>query len=454
MKPRRAAISTATSTDRFLSLDEITERASEVLERSTADETEIVWLETKGGLAENQNRQVESRRHRERAVLVRVIDRRRVGSHRTGTASIGELEAAVRSAIAQSRSREPLPGMLHLPVDESPLAPTENLWDRRIAELDLDRVGSLFKPWLAQRGRIRLEWKAARVCVLNSRGVRRCTQVTAANLQAVIGRRPGGGRAGGAARTLDGLRGDAIVDRARQRHATGPVGELPADPGRIVFAPEATAQICDILNRVAFSAVAYYHGSSFLRQHLDDQVFDRAFHLVDDGTDPAGLPFPFDLEGTVKRPVDMISKGTPKTPAVDQRQAAQLGLSATAHAIGGNDARALNLFLRPGEADDRQVLASAEDGIWIGWLDQVECFEPGRVQIRSRAGGVRRIQNGALGEGLPDLVWEDSLLRALSNLAALGSSTVVRCSHDGFLGGISAPAITISAGNTLRLAET
>jgi predicted Zn-dependent protease len=229
-------------------------------------------------------------------------------------------------------------------------------------------------------------------------------------------------------------------------------GELPSEIDHVVFSPEATGRICDILNQVAFSAIAYYHGSSFLRQHLDDQVFDRAFDLVDDATDPTGLAFPFDLEGTAKRRVDMISKGTPKTPAVDQRQAAKLGLSATAHAIGGDDARALNLFLRPSASDPAEILGTADGGVWIGDLDPMECFEPGRVQIRSRARGVRRIRDGILGEGLPDLIWEDSLLRALSSLAAIGSTAVVRCSHDGFLGGISAPAITLAAGNTLRIA--
>jgi len=38
---------------------------------------------------------------------------------------------------------------------------------------------------------------------------------------------------------------------------------------------------------VAFSAISYYQGSSFLRQHLDVQVFDRAINLRDDATDPA-----------------------------------------------------------------------------------------------------------------------------------------------------------------------
>ena len=424
------------------------------MQRSPADETEFVWLEIISGRAESRNRQVDTNNNRERTLLVRVIDRRRVGSHRTGASSIGELEGAVRLAIAQSRGREPLPGMLHLPVDEAPLQLAENLWDPQIAELNPERVRSLFKPWLDRRGLVQLHWAAARVSVFNSRGIRRQTQVTTANIQARVGRRPGGGRAAGAARSLTALNPREVVNRARQRHSTGSVGELPPGSLPIVLSPEATCQVCDILNRVAFSAIAYYHGSSFLREHLDVQVFDRAFNLRDDGTDPDGLPFPFDLEGTAKRPVELISKGTPKTPAVDQRQAAQLGLTATAHAIGGNDARAMNLFMLPGESTDEELLQVADGGLWIGWLDQVECFEPGRVQIRAYARGVRQIVDGALGGGIPDLIWEDSLLRALSNLAGLGRSTVVRVGHDGFLGGTSAPALAVTGVGGLRLADS
>ena len=274
--------------------------------------------------------------------------------------------------------------------------------------------------------------------------------MTAAGVEARIGRRPGGGRAASAARSLEELAIGSVFERAKQRHASGPEGDLAAGPQPVVLSAEATAGLCDILNRVAFSAVSYYQGSSFLRDHLDVQVFDRAINLRDDANNPAGLAFPFDLEGTAKRPVDLILKGAPRTPALDQRQAAQLGLEATAHAIGGNDARAMNLYLVPGELPEEGLLRAAEGGMWIGWLDQVECFEPSRVQIRAHARGVRRIGEGGLAEGLPDLIWEDSLLRAFSNLLGVGSEPVVRISHDGVLGGISTPALAIADSSNFR----
>ena len=434
----------------FLSLEAISDRIETALRHSPADETEIVWLEKRRGKSRKLNRQIESKLKHERTIMVRVIDRRRVGSHRTGFGEIGELENSIRLAIAQSRSREPLPGLLHVPADETPLPVMEGLWDGQLARLDPERAERLLEPWAQRRGILDLQWSAARIAVFNTRGLRRQAAVTAAGVEARIGRRPGGGRAASAARSLEALTIGSVFDRAQWRHASGPEGDLTAGPQPVVLSAEATASLCDILNRVAFSAISYYQGSSFLREHLDVQVFDRAINLRDDATDPAGLPFPFDLEGTAKRPVDLILKGAPKTPALDLRQAAQLGLEATAHAIGGNDARAMNLYLTPGDLPEDELLGAAEGGLWIGWLDQVECFEPSRVQIRAHARGVRRIRDGGLAEGLPDLVWEDSLLRALSNLLGVGSEPVTRISHDGVLGGISTPPLAIADSSNFR----
>ncbi len=434
----------------LISLDEISEILEQALERSPADETELVWLEVGRRWATNSDERIQVQEATERTVLVRVLDRRRVGSHRTGTGALPELETAIRMAIAQSRSRKPLPGLLHLPADDTATASPAGLYDPEISRLDEAQAGALLRDLRRPRERLRLEWTDARVAVFNSRGVRRRAAVTTAALEARCGARAGGGHAAGAARSLDSLALDKIVDRARGVSGSGPVGELPTDTIPAVLSPEVMIALCDILNRVALSAVAYYEGSSFLRQHLNVQVFDRDFHFRDDATDPRGLPFPFDLEGSAKRPVELIFKGTPKTPALDHRQAALLGLAPTAHAIAGNDARALNLFLLPGEMDDRDLVQAADGGVWLGWIDHLECFEPARVQFRAHVRGVRRIRNGTLAESLPDVVWEDGLLRAFSSVLGLGRRAVLRASHDGYLGGISAPAAAIPGVSDLR----
>ena len=65
------------------------------------------------------------------------------------------------------------------------------------------------------------------------------------------------------------------------------------------------------------------------------------------------------------------------------------------------------------------------------------------MRFRTIARGVRTIQSGELGAPLPDLIWEDSLLRVLSNLIGL-SSVPVTWAQDGFLGAVTAPGLALA----------
>ena len=82
----------------------------------------------------------------------------------------------------------------------------------------------------------------------------------------------------------------------------------------------------------------------------------------------------------------------------------------------------------------------------------MECFDPGRMLVRARARGVRRIRDGRLAEPVIDLVWEDSLLRVFSNLLAIGAAYYSRTSRDGFLGGTTAPALVVAGVDGLAAA--
>ncbi len=427
-------------------MDQIGNRIESVLEQSPADETEIVWLETRHGTGRRQRARIDVRSNPARTILVRVIDRGRVGSHRTGSGQAGDLASAIRLAVAQSRAREPLAGLHHLPADDSPLdGPIDGLFDPEIGGLGNRKARSLLQGLPAKQETLYMTWAEGRVAVFNSRGVRRSAQASAVGFEVRTGRRPGSGRAGDAARRLAAVDLKGLIAMARARRGDGGPGELPAGPVPAVLSPATVIDLLDLLSRTSFSAKAYYDGTSFLREHINIQVFDRRFHVKDDGTDSAGIPFPFDLEGTAKGPVDLIAKGSPRTPTMDQRQAAVLGLQPTAHAIGGDDAQAENLFLEAGEETEDELVEQTGDGIWIGWLEQLECFEPKRVLFRARACGVRAIRAGHLAEPLPDFVWEDSLLRAFSSLPGLGRGTASRLSADGFLGGITAPAVAVTA---------
>ncbi len=424
-------------------LDDVVARLDRVLAASPADETELVWIERRHGRAALRTAKGEEAVRFDGTVLVRVEERGRVGTQRVAWGTQSELEGAVRQALAQAKIRSPLPGMPHLPSDATAVAAAPAIFDPAVAALDGPAARRLLQPLAHPAEAARLAWCSGAVAVVNSRGLRRSTTASGIGLEVRHGRGGGAGWAAHAARRIDDLAAARTFERARTRASAAELGAMPPLPAPLWLAPEAVATLLLLLNRSAFTAHAYRDGTSFLRDHLGVQVFDRKLTLVDDATDPAGMPFPFDLEGTAKHPVDIVTAGTPRTPALDQRHAAMLGLPPTAHASGGDDARAENLFLRAGECAEAELAAAAAGGIFAGWLERPEVHEPKRVQFRAVVRGARRVEADGLGAPLPDLVWEDSLLRVFSALAAVGSEAARLPGDDALFGGIVTPALVL-----------
>src|SRR3954469_14343769 len=92
----------------LMPMDEMLARLDRVLAASPADETEIAWLEVRRGGEEAGQRRPSPERQ-ERTLLVRVRESGRAGFHRTGEATVSELENAVRMALAQARLTPPAP---------------------------------------------------------------------------------------------------------------------------------------------------------------------------------------------------------------------------------------------------------------------------------------------------------------------------------------------------------
>ncbi len=435
----------------LLPLEETTSRLERVLAGSPADRTEIAWIELRHGResAPLQSRE-EAAEQVERTVVVRVWERGRTGSHRTGVGTVSELAAAVREALGAARLAPPPgypPPPFPMPSATGVAVPPEALCDPAVAALDPAAARELLRGWTERGEAARLEWVEAQIALAGSDGRRSALRATAASLD-VRGR--GAASAAGASRTLDGLDAAAIVDRARRREAPAESGgAAPGAPCPLLLAPEAAAALVGLLNRTALTSASYRDGSSPLCGNLGAALFDPAITLCDDATDLRGLPFPWDLAGAPKRPVELIRDGVAISPAVDEPLAAALGRAATPHAISPDEALATNLFLRPGARSDDDLLREVGEagGLWVGSLGGIELFDPAGRRFRARAGGVRRITaGGLLGEALPDLFWEDRLPEALSRVLGVGDLPVVVGAGEPLLlalGGTSAPALAL-----------
>jgi PmbA protein len=451
----------------LISLDEMMSRLERVLAYSPADSAEIAWIEVRRAqvAAGRGGREGPAAPRRDRTLSIRVRQSGRTGLHRTGGMEASELENAVRDALAQARLAPPTPpeplagpspSPSASPSSSDPASPeaTVALYDRELAALEPAGARALLDE-AAERGEVlRLDWLEGRVAVANSAGLRRGVRVTAASFAASCGRGPGAGSAAGAARRLDSLGLAATLDRARSRHAPGspplpaPAAGAPADP-ILVLSEQSVAALLDLLNRNALSAASLRDGASWLEGRLGETVFAPCINLRDDGTDPRALPFPFDLAGWPKRPVDLIVSGVFATPAVDPRLGRQIGRQPTPHAMASDESIATNLLLLPGTLaplQESELLRSAGDGIWFGALAGVECSDPRRLRFRGLARGVRQIAGGVLGRPLPNLLWEDSLPATLARCQALGDRPVAIATGDLLFGATAAPLLSLGAG--------
>lgn len=449
-------------------VEDVARRLGAVVQRSPADETQIVWLETLDGRAGAGDGAAPGKGAsaaggnpvRRRTVQVRVRERGRVGTYRTGANTQAEVDSAVRQALGQARFAEPGPPLpLARPGSKRPVP--DGLHDPAVAGLDPDTARDLLEGGLREGEGLALDWHALRLVVVNSEGLSRATEATALTLTARSGSGPGAGRAAGSARSLGGLAAPLILDRARGRAATGGTdaggrdaggAQDEAGPGEappILLQPEAAAVLVQKMADGALSSRTFVPERSFLSGRLGQRVFAPSFSLTDDGTDEAGLPFPFDCDGWPKRRVEMVSEGVLVSPAIDLHLGRALDRTPTPHAAGFDESRAGNLFVAAGDAADEELLRTVDGGFAVGALDEFRLTDPARGLFRAVARGVRRVRGGALAEPVADLEWSGSLETVLGELAGVGAERISLACH-GAWGAVTAPALALIGSSRLE----
>ena len=172
-------------------------------------------------------------------------------------------------------------------------------------------------------------------------------------------------------------------------------GKLPTGKAHIVYDPRVAVSLVGHLSG-AVNGAAIARRTSFLQHALGKQILSPGIRITDDPRRPRGLAsHPFDGEGLVAEPFDLVTDGVLNTWFLDCATARELRLVTNGRS-GRGGPRATNLTLLPGRQSRTELLAEIGEGIYVTEL--IGQGVNGVTGDYSRGAGGYRIVDGELAE--------------------------------------------------------
>jgi len=170
--------------------------------------------------------------------------------------------------------------------------------------------------------------------------------------------------------------------------------------------------------------------------------------IVDDGTDPAGIPAPFDFEGVPKQVIPIVENGVVKGPVYDKYTAdREAGKRSTGHATppspqGRFGPMPMNLFLRPGTASLDAMIRSTKLGLYITRFWYTRTVHPREAIITGMTrDGTFLVKDGAIAHAIKSLRFTQSYVEALKYTEAIGETP--RVLRSGMGGATTVPPLKL-----------
>jgi len=137
----------------------------------------------------------------------------------------------------------------------------------------------------------------------------------------------------------------------------------------IVYDPRVSNSLLSHLSG-AVNGASVARGTTFLKDHMEKQVFADGITIVDDPLRRRGLRSKaFDGEGVATSPMQVIDGGILKTWVLDLRSARQLGLETTGNAARGTSSppapSTTNFYMQPGPLSPAELMADIKQGLYV-----------------------------------------------------------------------------------------
>lgn len=206
--------------------------------------------------------------------------------------------------------------------------------------------------------------------------------------------------------------------------------KMPPGEYEVVLSPRAVGALISYLGFIGFSAT-YQDGESFVKYHLNKQVFDEKLSVKDDAKDPLTLhAVPIDGEGVPKKAINLIDKGvvSEKSICYDSYTAGKEGKESAGHAIppivafyAPTRPLPLNMLVSRGDISSEEMIAETKHGIFVTMFHYTNPDEPTKAILTGLTrDGTFLIEDGEIIEPVMNLRYTDSMLSAFREITMIG----------------------------------
>ena len=430
----------------------LAERALEHAQRAGASEAEALVMSEDAALTRFANSQIHQNvAETNVAVNLRFVVGKRVGVASSGRTDDEGLRRLAENAAAIAKVVEELPDWGGLP-EPTPIVDVDAAYASGTADAS---------PELRAEG-VRAVIDAADVAgvtaygsfstgtettaVANSKGIRAGGTRTVAQLL-TVSMGPGGGtgyaeQAAVDATTIDaGSIGREAADKAR---ATADAVAIDAGDYPVVLEEYAVVDLLDMLGYLGFSALAVQEDRSFVE--IGRKIGSEHVTIVDDASDPAGLPMAFDYEGVAKQRVPLLEAGVCTGVVYDAQTAARDGVRSTGHGLPAPNTYGpfpLNQLMSPGEVGRDDLIGGLDRGLLVTRFHYTNPVHPKLAIVTGMTrDGTFLVEGGRIVGPVRNLRFTQSYLDAVSATVAVARE---RKTLKGFLGGVVVPAIRLES---------
>jgi predicted Zn-dependent protease len=403
-----------------------------------ADETEAVVF----GLEESLTRFANNVIHQNVAetdatVVVRAAVGGRVGVAVTNDLTDAGLDRAAETATAAARLQPEDPDYPGLPAPAQ-VTPVAAYDTRTAGYTPADRaraVGAICRraEELSASASGAFRTATHEFAVVNSHGLSVYHPTTMADLTTVAMTDDSAGHAAGASWKVGQIDVLALGEEAIQR-ALRSRNPRSVEPGiyPVVLEPYAAGDILSFLSQLA-GGMMVQEGRSWMTGRAGRQLLSPRISIWDDGREPGGWPLPFGFEGTPRRRVEIVQRGTVGQPVYDRRWAAQAGEQDTGHALpaanpfspwltaGSYGPVPLHPIMGTGHHTVEEMIAATDHGLYVTRFHYTRLVHPRDVVVTGMTrDGVFLIENGEVTVPVRNLRFTQSYIEALAGAEMVG----------------------------------